>query len=152
MPTATPLFASDAEALAAATAAYAAYQRSLDHAFATYDIADLALVASNPALAAAKGSVEKYRSESRKQLGVSVVDTVSLVDPSSVTGASADEPLQIYACLDVSNTDVRDGNDVSILPPGRTQRFPIVASLVWNKIHHSLVVQQEEEWTGANFC
>jgi hypothetical protein len=152
-PSSTPIFATEEEALAAATAAYAAYQAAVDSGFATYETSELANVAGNPALAAARASVESYKAKGKYQVGNSKIDSVSFVNSSAILEpGSSDESVQIYACLDVSGTDVLDSRGVSVLPAGQARRFPLIASLKWNTSSQSLRVVEEEGWNGDNFC
>ncbi len=151
-PSPTPIFATEADALAAATDAYAAYQRALDMAFATYETHQLRKVASGTALQAATSSVAEYKANGKHQIGNSLIDNISLVNSDPTAILPGGSPLQIYACLDVSQTDVRDSTGASIVPTTRPTRYPLLVSFVWRTSAKSLVVMQEEEWTGVNFC
>ena len=152
-PSATPVFATEAEALAAATEAYAAYQTTLDDAFSSYENASLSKVASGAALSKAKNSVANYQKVRKRQTGRSSIDTVSFVDtPSVLLGDNKSLVAQTYLCLDLSQVDVLDGDDRSVVPAGSERRFPIVASLVWDRSLKKLLVDKDESWSGENFC
>ena len=152
-PSATPVFATEAEALAAATEAYAAYQLILDDAFSSYESAHLQRVASGAALSKAKDSVADYQKVGKRQTGRASIDTVSLVDSSSVLlGNDKSLFAQAYLCLDLTQVDVLDGENRSVVPAGSNRRFPIVASLVWDRTLRKLLVDKDESWSGENFC
>lgn len=150
-PTSTPIFASDDEALAAATKAYAAYTNALDVAFSTWDTSKLEGVASGQALLVAKRSVAKYEKLGKHQKGLTRVDDVSLVDPHAVTSVPAAAGLQIYACLDLTRVDVVDASGKSVVPAEDARRFPIIASLSV-KPQSILRVDRDEIWNGQSFC
>ena len=65
-PSSTPVFATEEEALAAATAAYAAYQAGVDLALATYSTSDISKVAGGTALKSALESVESFKTDGKK--------------------------------------------------------------------------------------
>ncbi len=153
LPSSTPIFATEDDALAAATAAYAAYQHALDSAFASYDTSGLSNVAQNSALATAVASVADYKTSGKRQSGNSIIDKISLVNSTSALESSSfADPMQIYACLDVSAVDVRNSAGQSVVPANSAKRFPLIASLNWNSGTRSLVVTKEESWDGRNFC
>ncbi len=152
-PSATPVFATEAEALAAATEAYAAYQKTLDDAFSSYENTLLSKVASGAALSKAKDSVANYQKVRKRQTGRASIDTVSFVDtPSALLGDHKSLFAQAYLCLDLSQVDVLDGDDRSVVPAGAERRFPIIASLVWDRSLKKLLVDEDESWSGENFC
>ncbi|CAN5495168.1 hypothetical protein BH10ACT4_BH10ACT4_11100 [soil metagenome] len=152
-PTATPVFASEAEALAAATKAYAAYQAALDSAFSTYDPSELSQVSSGTALSKAKSSVSDYREAGKHQVGTASIDRVSWVDPNSGISSYADSfNSQAYLCLDLSKVDVLGSDGKSVVPAGSERRFPIIATFKWDSSSRGLVVDEDESWSGANFC
>ena len=145
-PSATPVFASDEEALAAAEAAYAAYLAVLDKAFETFDPAGLREVASGKALSEALESVEGFQRENRRITGQSSSDSATLIQ------AQPDGYVEIYACLDVSKTDVLDESGTSTLSPDRPTRFPMQVALDWASDRAVLIVSEAEVWGGENFC
>ncbi|HEU0205628.1 MAG TPA: hypothetical protein VFQ74_02915, partial [Pseudolysinimonas sp.] len=78
--TATPVFASDAEALAAAENAYAAYQAAVDKSLQTSSLEGLDSVATGDALETARSSVDTFQKEGRTQRGDSKVRKVAPAD------------------------------------------------------------------------
>jgi hypothetical protein len=147
-PTATPIFASEEEALAAAEEAYAAYQAAVDHALQTLDGDGLGAVAVEPALSTARESVERLRAEGSHQVGETVVASVLPTDLTPlIDGGVGGEP-QIYACLDLTSVAIiaADGTSSS----SRLDRFPMIVTLSIDG--SSLLVASEEVWDGDNFC
>jgi hypothetical protein len=151
-PTATPVFASEAEALAAATKAYAAYQRVLDQAFSTYDTSRLTQVSSGSALSKAKASAMEYERAGKHQTGLAAIDKVSFVNSPLDSPQSDSFDAQAYLCLDLSDVDVLGGDGKSVVPPGSDRRFPVVASFKLSRSSQALIVDEDESWSGANFC
>ena len=147
-PTATPIFASEEEALAAAEEAYAAYQAAVDLALQTLDSSGLSEVATGPALEAASDSAEEFRQSSRRQVGSAIVHSVSPVDLSSLLDGDGSEVSQIYACLDLSDVTVVGSDGES--SQSATPVVPMIAGLVWN--HDRLLVVEDDVWDGTNFC
>lgn len=150
---ATPVFASDAEALAAAEKAYAAYESAVDKSLQTSSSSGLEAVATGKALVAARRSVESFRSEGRTQRGVSLIRDVTPADlgPLVVAGRAGNEA-QIYACLDVSKVEVVDASGLEVSNPGRQAVFPVLVSLLWSVDKRGLLVSEESVWDGRNFC
>ncbi|GAB3132872.1 hypothetical protein GCM10027057_05730 [Marisediminicola antarctica] len=147
------MFASEEEALAAATEAYAAYQQAVDGALTTYEIDRLSKVSVGTALEEAVSSVAEFVESDQRQFGSSAVKVVSIVDASSlVDGSELDQFLQIYACLDLGGTDVLDGEGRSVVPAGSARVYPLIATLTWSDQASRLLVSSEESWDGKNFC
>jgi len=152
-PSATPVFASDAEALAAAEKAYAAYERAVDGALQSRSPDGLELVATNDALRAALSSVDAFLKAGRFQRGSSHISSVSAADLSALTEPGrADAPAQIYGCLDVSDVQVVDSTGANLSSSGRQTIFPTLVSLVWSPGTKRLLVSEESVWDGKNFC
>lgn len=147
-PTATPIFASEEEALAAAEEAYAAYQAAVDHALQTLDGDHLDVVAVDPALSTARESVERLKAEGSHQIGETIVASVLPTDLSPlVDGGPGGEP-QVYACLDLTSVAIvaADGTSSS----SSLDRFPMIVT--FSLEGSSLLVALEEVWDGDNFC
>ena len=125
----------------------------MDHALSSFNVSGLEKVAFGEALEAAISSVDDFKSKSQKQTGLSTVDTVTLVQASSVLGQSSiSDPVQIYACLDISKTDVLKPDGSSVIPPSRQRRVPILVDLAWNVASERLLVSAEQVWDGQDFC
>ena len=151
-PSSTPVFSSDEEALAAATAAYAAYQRGVDLSLATDSTLDLPGVATGVALKSASDSVESFRAEGKKLVGSSSIDTTSIVHLGELNGGPSGDPVQIYGCLDISKTDVVNSAGESLVTRMGTVRVAMLVSLVWSRKSETLLVTEAEVWDGNDFC
>lgn len=147
---ATPVFASDEEALAAAEAAYAAYEAAVDKSLQLLDESGLASVSSGAALKTAIGSVQDFKDQGRRQIGASKVVYAAPQDLSALTGSSSGSA-EIYACLDVSEVQVIDADGRSVSAPDRVTVFPLVVSFAW-QAEQKLVVSKEVVWDGKPFC
>jgi hypothetical protein len=150
-PTATPLFATDDEALAAATEAYAKYQKVSDEILidggahperlldvATQDFLDVQII-----------GYQQAEANGLRSTGGSMVDSTSLqfYDPNSVSGEAV---VGIYGCADVSRVDVVDASGASVVSPGRPDRSPFEA--VFDSSSEGLKLAKEDPWSGSNFC
>ncbi|CAN5229565.1 hypothetical protein BH11ACT4_BH11ACT4_11690 [soil metagenome] len=150
-PSATPVFASEEDALRAAEAAYAEYQQVIDASLATYDTARLSEVATGDALKAAESSVESFKSKGQKLVGHSSTDSVRFAQVGGLLGGDKNEPAQIYGCLDISMTDVVDGSGSSVVPATRATRLSMIISLVLSQ-SNTFLVSTAEVWDGDDFC
>jgi hypothetical protein len=150
---ATPAFASDAETLAAAEKAYAAYESAVDRSLQTTSTIGLAEVAMGDALKTARSSVNSFQRAGRTQRGNSRIEKVTGADLSALTaGGTSGDVAQIYACLDVSMVEVLDATGASVSVPGRQTIFPTLVSLAWSSKDGKLLVSEESVWDGKNFC
>lgn len=151
-PSATPVFASEEEALAAAEEAYAAYEHAVDVSLTTYDRSALATVSRGQALEVAVESSESFEAQGRVLMGSSRTEVTELVHPGGLVDGSSFEPLSTYACLDVSNTDVLDASGISVVREGRETLFPEVVLFEFDVDLGVLLVVSVEIWEGENFC
>ena len=150
--TAAPIFASDEEALAAATAAYAAYQSAVDSALATYSTSVLSEVAAGRALKAAVESVQSFQADGKRLVGSSSIETIMAVQMAGLADVSSGDPAQIYSCLDISMTDVVDSAGASLVDKRETRRVATLVSLIWNDDPAGVLVSEVEVWDGNDFC
>lgn len=147
-PTATAAFASDAEALAAAEAAYAAYQLAVDEALASASDDGLEHVAGGAALERAVEAARQFAESGARQVGRSVVLSVEAADLAGLTQSSTGGYGQVYACLSLADVVVRE-------PDGSVSRsevevLPMLVGLEY--ADRRLRVVEEEIWDGDNFC
>lgn len=152
-PSATPVFATEAEALAAATKAYAAYVRVSDEILADggKNPERIEQVASGEALDGALAGYTDFRQQGLHSVGESKIDHVSLQKfaPESVSGK---ELVSIYACLDVEGVDVRDQSGTSVVSPQRPSRQPFQVSADWRESKQQLVVTSRDPWLDGGIC
>jgi hypothetical protein len=150
-PSATPLFASDAEALAAATAAYAAYLKVSDEIFGEggVDAARLGGVSTGDQLAANLEGFAKAKSLHERSSGITTFDTVTLqgTSPESVGDRSL---VVLYLCEDVSRVDVLNEQGTSVVSPDRPDRagYQVEFESISPASNH-LVVASKEPWPAV---
>lgn len=125
--TPAPVFATDAEALAAAEEAYAAYQAALDYAFTTYDLTEVMRTASDVALAEAESAVARLQNDGIVQEGSTLVVSVSIAEIAA-DGSS----IVADICIDVSKTDLVDATGNSIVADGRDVAIASDVNLDWS--------------------
>ena len=148
-----PVFASDEEALAAATKAYAAYQEMSD--LITADggadptrIQSLASRAYAPELLA---GFDSFAEGGRSSRGKSKYDTVSLVSYTDESKGRAE--VDVYLCSDVSGVRLLDESGQDTTPVSRPNRIPLKVALISSEQDPStLLINREDVWSGVNFC
>jgi hypothetical protein len=150
-PTVAPVFASDEEALAAATEAYENYLRAHDVYWAEGGSPESFLALSTgSANEQDLNSIEEWRESGWRGVGVTSFDSMSL------QGTHIDDGAQIidtYLCLDVSKSDVVNGAGASVAKPDRPLRLPMqVAFVVEVTDGFELKIARSEVWQGKNFC
>jgi len=148
--TAKPLFASDAEALAAATKAYAAYLSVTDLLIndTASDPEQLRQVATGKQLSADLKAVSDLRDEGFRGTGATKFEDATLQQytPSSVAGT-----VVIYVCEDISGTDLLGPDGVTILAPDRASRARYEITFAALNRSHQLLVEDKEKW-GDKVC
>jgi len=150
----TPVFANEAEALAAATKAYAAYVKVSDEILADggRNPERINKVARGDAREIAKRGFTKFRDGSLTSTGASKVGPLvqeSYV-PESTNGVGV---FSAYACLDVSEIDVLNEEGISVVALTRPnfQAFELTFDLVTNEAP-KLLVASETPWVGKGVC
>ena len=150
-PSATALFASDEEALAAAEEAYRAYLAVADEILRDggNDPDRLLQVATQEVY---EKQLEGYRQTADngwRGRGVTRLDTVSI---QSYRPQSAKALVTIYACVDVAGVDVVDASGTSVVSPSRPDRTPFEAIFARSDSPPSLILSGETPWLGKDFC
>ena len=151
-PSATPVFASDEEALAAATKAYAAYLEVEDRVAEVGgdDLEELSNHVTAHQLSIEREAFKGFSSSGKVSRGASRFDTISLQKKSTATDGTT--TISLYLCLDVSDVRVldTDGNDVT--PAERPDRYPLEVDLQASNGSDSFLVSRSDAWRGDNFC
>ena len=147
---ATPVFASDAEALAAAEKAYAAYVRTSDQI--------LIDGGSNPERLQALTSARVYDEELKgfeltakngwRSTGGTTYDHFTL---QAYNPDDHDALVVAYVCSDVSRVDVLDSNGTSVVSAGRPDRTPFQITFALRG-SATLVLARDDVWTGGGVC
>ena len=152
-PSATPLFASDEEALAAAEEAYAAYQHVSDAILVDggAEPERLLEVATEAQYEYEKAGFDAAKANGLRSTGGSTFDTFSLMEfqPRDEDG---EMKLSAFVCDDFRNVDVLDANGESVVASDRPDRFPRVAYFEARAVELRIVVSAIDEWEGDNFC
>ena len=150
-PTATPVFASEEEALAAATDAYAAYQAAADAIFADggNDPSRIENVAIGAARDAALASFQSFRESGYRSVGRTAFDRASVqqYSPGSTTGF-----MSMYLCLRLGAVDVLDASGQSVVSADRPDAQAYVVTFDLTDNSGGAVVSEREAWAGAGVC
>jgi hypothetical protein len=149
-PTATPVYASEEEALAAAEELYGRYLKianKLGQSGWTWT-QDLDTVLSGRALEGELQNAADFAAKGLVQHGDSTFDSQMLQQLRS--NDSEQVSLTIYLCLDVSGVDVVDKQGESVVSPGRPDRQALEIDM--DGAEGALRITRSEAWSGANFC
>ena len=121
-PSATPVFANEAEALAAATKAYAAYVKVSDEILADggRDPERIKKVATGAQIAADLSGFKSAREQKVHSVGSTTFESVVLRQYDSAQGRH--DLVSVYLCEDVSSVDVFDAAGTSIVTAERPSR------------------------------
>jgi len=149
-PSATqPLFASDEEALEAATAAYEEYLAVLDSALQQPEKLEFPFseVAGGSALDEARDSLNSFVDDGLRITGARQL-MESKFQQSTLQGDIVE--IQIYVCESVANVDVLDLQGNSLVEPGRPEltafEVTVFASAADALVHERIV------WSGGGVC
>jgi len=153
-PSATqPLFASDEEALEAATAAYEEYlaASNLVTSSPDLDIDPIEALVTSEYLANELMTLEVFSSGGLRTKGESRLRSSALQQFfEEETGAPI---VVIYVCLDVSGVLVLDSTGVDVTPPDRAETALLEVELrVEPAISESLLIHRSEPWKEATLC
>lgn len=147
---ATPAFASDEEALAAATEAYGRYRDVADEIFhdggANAD--RLATVATGEHLKLNLGGFREVAEKGLRGSGRVTFDQVTLQQYDQLSEGS--EILVVYLCEDFSGTDVLNADGVSVVAADRPNRVRLQVTFDYQRAGNLLLVSDSDVW--ANEC
>lgn len=152
-PTPTPVFASDEEALAAATEAYANYLSTYDASWADGDgsMQDFLKLSVGEANENDRSSYSEWKANDWHPVGKTTFDSIEI--QSSTQTESGFWEIRTYLCLDASDGDVVDVNGISVARPDRPLRVPLeVAFLSTSAASVELKISESRVWSGKNFC
>jgi len=151
-PTVVPIFASDEEALAAATEAYANYLRVHDEFWADGGSSEgeYMSLSTGGAHDGDAESIEKWRANGWRAVGITTFDSIRLQSVELEDGA---QQIRTYLCLDVSQGDVIDSQGSSVAKPDRPLRMPLEVEFeATSSDSADLRISRSEVWSGENFC
>ncbi len=144
-----PLFASDEEALAAATAAYEEYLEAVDSALADPGAFDNSLeqFASGQALEEATRSVGVLEDRGLRFEGSREVTDVQLQQAIQVDDTTL---VVIYVCESVASVDVLDAQGQSVVEPTRPDLAAFEVSV--EATISEVLVTERTLWSDQQFC
>ncbi|MGX5695968.1 hypothetical protein ACWKWP_07205 [Agromyces soli] len=147
-----PIFANDEEALAAAEAAYAAYNAANDR---IGEAGGEGVEALRPLVNArifdqSATFFEEMKSRALRIVGATTFDSARLADWGQV-GDSAD--ISVYICRDVSGVRVLSSDGSDVTPTDRVERQPLLATFTSTEQDPAvLYVDGLQEWSGDGIC
>ena len=145
VPSQTPVFATEEEALAAATEAYEKYLKVSDAIFAD--------MGRNPERLLSVATREQYERElvGYKQLIAGKLHGAGQTHISTTTFQQFDNAgAVIYACVDLSDTDLLNSKGESQVPPKREDYYATEVTLVLER--EKLIVSSDIPWAGQAKC
>jgi hypothetical protein len=151
-PSSTPLFATDAEALQAATDAYAAYLKVSDEILGEGGAHPerLKAVATSSVFEQQLGGFRSFNEKGFHSVGATEFDSAKTQNYQPLLHAG--EVIRIYVCADVSAVDVVDESGASVVTASRPDRTPFEVGFSWRPSLEGLVVSSKDAWTGTDFC
>ena len=153
-PSATPLFATDEEALTAAEEAYAAYQQVSDAILGGGGAEPERLldVATEAQYEYEKAGFDEAQARQFRSTGTSKFDSMAVKE----RGVALDDGhavLSVFVCDDYSSVDVVDSAGQSVVASDRPDRIPrVVFFHAGQSTKAQLVVSRIDEWDGDDFC
>ena len=151
-PTATPVFASEEEALAAAEEAYAAYLAMSNRISSEGGIAPERIepFADRDLLDASLDGFQTLRDNQWRVNGLSVV-IATMLQSADLSGQVLEGAVAAYVCVDVSAVDVLDADGESVVSPERpdVQAFEVFFDL---KPDATLIPATREPWDPESVC
>ncbi|HEY0261136.1 MAG TPA: hypothetical protein VGC18_14930, partial [Lacisediminihabitans sp.] len=148
-PSPTPIFATEADALAAATDAYAAYVRVSDQILMDggADPDRLRAVADGEQLTANVEAFKEAAEKGYRSTGGTTFDSVLLQQVDQNSKAA----VVVYLCEDVSAVDVVDASNHSVVSPSRPDRVGYEATFSRSsKSAAGLVLIDKQPWPGLS--
>lgn len=153
-PSTKPVFASDAEALAAAKKAYVAYLAVSDQILIDGGEGPnrLLTVATSAELKRQLPGFAAEASKKWRSTGGTRIDTISL-QSYDTTAPSGRGIVTVYACIDVADVSVLDHNGESVVSSTRPTTSTFQASFdLARRQPPRLIVADEQPWQGTGIC
>jgi hypothetical protein len=153
VPSSTPLFATDADALKAATEAYAAYLAMSDRISADggADAERIAPFVGDSELGNELRGFAIFRTKGYSTSGSSTFNNVALQQV--LTAGKQQKEVVVYLCSDATSIRLIAGNGSDITPADRADRQPFEATFISPVDHHALLVlTRNTPWSGSDIC
>jgi hypothetical protein len=148
-PTATPIFASEEDALAAAEDAYAAYLE-MSNLIGSEGGVDPERIA--PLVTTDRLEVDLRGFETLRQLELRLVGftTFEVIDVQRVEQVGDDLEVVFYACWDATQSRVTDAAGVDVTPPDRADRLVLEVVMVTEGGNLPLVLASDDAWSDPS--
>lgn len=148
-PSATPIFASEEEALAAAEEAYAAYLE-MSNLIGSEGGVDPERMA--PLVTAERLDIELRGFETLRQSGLRLVGhtTFETVDVQRVEQVGEDVEVVFYACWDASLSRVMNEVGEDVTPPDRLDRMVLEVVMVTESGEPPLILASDDAWPDSS--
>jgi len=149
-----PVFASEEEALAAATEAYERYLEVSDEiANAGWsDSSGLDDVLTGQALEEERQAASDSASRELKQVGSTAYNSLVVEQVVPATKGTPATRVSAYVCLDVSGLSVISADGTSVVAPDRPDEYPLELVFVQSADAPTLLLEESRSWSGQNFC
>ena len=146
------MFASDAEALAAAEKAYAAYLKVSDEVAqgGGHDADRLIGLAAGNLLTDDRSGFQTFVAKGWRSVGSTKLTNIELQSADLKAGPGTPAAVVTYLCEDVSGVDVLDASGASVVSPQRPneQQFQVTFDLSASK----LIPSEREPWAASGIC
>jgi hypothetical protein len=151
-PSATPVFATDEEALAAAEAAYGAYLEASDAITAKNgeDPDTITPLVHPDYLEEVLEGLVDLRDNKLHSSGAIHFDSVTLQQYEDDLANPA--TISIYACADASDARLLNERDEDVTPIDRANRIPLEIYFETQDRLPKLLIKSSDFWSGADFC
>jgi hypothetical protein len=150
-PTSTAVFATEEEALAAATDTYQRYTAALDSESAKGDVsAESIRTLVTPEFFEEFLEPSTIATNGWHTEGATTFDSVSLI---AYTEDADHAQVSLKLCRDVSGLQIMDSAGAEVHPPGRSERFPVEVRFVSDANDSTeLLISASGSWPGDDFC
>lgn len=151
-PTTEPIFASDEEALAAATKAYGDYVAMSDKIAQEggVGVERITPFVTTSYLEIERAEYDRLRADSRRMIGSTSFRPVKIQRLTSQRGMAQ---IEAYFCVDVSDVRVMSASEADVTPTGKFEKYPILLGMTSSKLDPKLLkLDSSEVWMGENYC
>jgi hypothetical protein len=150
-PTSTAIFASEDEALAAATDVYQEYTAAKDKESSNGDTsAEMLRPLVTPTYFKELEVVGTLEKNGWRTAGSTTFDKVSLLELAEQDGLAA---VSLALCRDVSAVSILDSSGTEVTPDTRVDRFPLLVQFVSAEVGSDrLLISDSGSWQENNFC